>query len=73
MNKDALIKILVIGGGIWVLYTYLKSSGLLPAALGGSTFSDPAALLAYCKANPTGSATYQVTSASTPVTSTCAA
>jgi len=59
VDQKALIKFALIGGGLAALYFYLRSSGLLDQWFGGnSTFDNSQQLLAYCRQNPTGSASF---------------
>ncbi len=60
-NTKMLLKFFAVGAGGILLYVYLKNNGMLPAILGGTasnSFTNPAQLMAYCQANPTGTAIY---------------
>jgi hypothetical protein len=56
------VKIAIIGVAAYLGYMYLQKSGLwaqwFGGAAGSNVFTDPNSLLAYCQANPSGSATY---------------
>lgn len=69
-NTSSIVKIVGLGVGAYLLYQYLQSSGVWAQWFGGNSFSNPQQLLAYCEANPNGSATY--TGGATPATATCA-
>jgi hypothetical protein len=72
-DTGTIILVLGIGAAAYLVYQYLQSSGLWAQWFGGAAgnvFSDPQKLLAYCAANPTGTATYQA-AGSAPTTAPC--
>lgn len=76
MNDDmkSLIKILGVAAGAYLLYQWLNSSGLWAQWFGGgNSFSNAQQLLAYCQANPSGSATFVNPQTGQSQTATCAA
>jgi len=67
-----ILKVALIGVAAYFGYRYLQSSGLWAQWFGGvaaNSFSDANQLLAYCKANPNGTAVY--TGSGQSVTATC--
>jgi hypothetical protein len=73
-STKTIIKILGVAAGAYLLYEFLQKSGMWAQWFGSAavnSFTDPAKLLAYCAANPTGSATY-VDSSGKPSTAPCA-
>lgn len=58
-GTKTIVKLAAVGGALALAYWYLNKSGMWQQWFGGgSTFTDNAQLLAYCAANPTGSATF---------------
>jgi hypothetical protein len=58
-DDNQVIKFALIGVGAFLLYEWLQSSGMWAQIFGGAnSFTTPATLLAYCQANPAGSASY---------------
>ena len=63
-NEGGTIKIVLIAVAGYLGYQYLQSSGLWAQWFGsGSSFTTAPALLAYCQANPTGTASFNGQSA----------
>lgn len=72
-KTKTIITVLGIGAAAYLIYQWLQSSGLWAQWFGGAlanTFSNPQQLLAYCQANPTGTATYQAAGGS-PISAPC--
>ena len=57
-GDNSILKFALIGGAAYLGYVYLKNSGLWAQWFGGNSFTDAPSLLAYCQANPTGTASY---------------
>lgn len=66
MNEGSLLKLALLGAAGYLAYTYLQNSGLWAQWFGGSAannFSSASALLQYCQANPSGTASFNGQSA----------
>ena len=63
-DESSIIKLVIVGVAAYLGYNWLQSSGLWAQWFGGSSsFTTAPALLAYCQANPSGTASFNGQSA----------
>jgi hypothetical protein len=63
VDKDSIVKLVLIGAAGYLAYNWLQSSGLWAQWFGGNNFSTAASLLQYCQQNPNGTASFNGQSA----------
>jgi hypothetical protein len=62
-DEGGILKLVLLGVAGYLAYQWLQSSGLWAQWFGGNSFTSTSQLLAYCQANPTGTASFNGQSA----------